>query len=35
VLFSDEVDERKGLRILPIKRDKRLEARLKSLMKGE
>lgn len=35
VLFSDEVDEKKGLRILPIKRDKRLEARLKSLMKGE
>jgi len=35
VLFSDEVDEKKGLRILPIKRDRRLEARLKSLMKGE
>lgn len=32
VLFSDEVDERHGLKIIPIKQDKKLIARLKNLM---
>lgn len=35
VLFSDEVDERHGLKIIPIRKDKKLEARLKNLMEGK
>jgi hypothetical protein len=34
VLFSDEVDERHGLKIIPIKRDKKLEQKLIKLMRG-
>ena len=35
VLFSDEVDERHGLKIIPVKRDKKLIEKLKKLMEGK
>lgn len=35
VLFSDEVDERHGLKIIPVKRDKKLINKLKVLMEGK
>ena len=35
VLFSDEVDERHGLKIIPVKQDKKLINKLKNLMEGK
>lgn len=35
VLFSDEVDERHGLKIIPVKKDIKLIKQLKKLMEGK